>query len=108
MFLMGAENLEDDLSLESRSYLKNHLYRVQKLSSKFYEFRLAYKQASSSTDAPEYIRINNFGKRKTGWNTYNPVKVEVDVVGRINRKIESIPLAVLSLLEIFKYKHSLQ
>ena len=90
MFLMGAENLEDDLSLESRSYLKNHLYRVQKLSSKFYEFRLAYKQASSSTDAPEYIRINNFGKRKTGWNTYNPVKVEVDVVGRINRKIETI------------------
>jgi len=90
MFLMGTENLEEDLNLESRSYLKNHLYRIQKLSSKFYEFRLAYKQASPSTDAPEYIRVNNFGERKTGWNTYNPVKVEVDVIGQIKRKIEKI------------------
>ena len=90
MFLMGTENLEDDLNLESRSYLKNHLYRIQKLSSKFYEFRFAYKQASPSTDAPEYNRVNNFGERKTGWNTYNPVKVEVDVVGQIKRKIEKI------------------
>lgn len=78
------------MNLESRSYLKSHLYRIQKLSSKFYEFRLAYKQASSSTDTPEYIRVNNFGERKTGWNTYNPVKVEVDVIGQIKRKIEKI------------------
>ena len=63
---------------------------IQKLSSKFYEFRLAYKQASPRTDAPEYIRVNNFGERKTGWNTYNPVKVEVDVIGQIKRKIEKI------------------
>ena len=90
MFLMGTENLEDDLNLESRSYLKNHLYRIQKSSSKFYEFRLAYKQASPRTNAPEYIRVNNFGERKTGWNTYNPVKVEVDVIGQIKRKIEKI------------------
>ena len=81
MFLMGTENLEDDLNLELHSYLKNHLYKIQKLSSKFYEFRLAYKQASPSSDAPEYIRVNNFGERETGWNTYNHVKVEVDVVG---------------------------
>ena len=64
MFLMGTENLEDDLNLESRSYLKNHLYRIQKSSSKFYEFRLAYKQASPRTNAPEYIRVNNFWGEK--------------------------------------------
>lgn len=90
MFLLGTENLEEDLSLESRSYLKNHLYRVQKLSSKFYEFRLAYKQASAHTDAPEYIRINNFGKKKTGWKTFDPVKVEVNIIGQIIRKNEKI------------------
>ena len=66
MFLMGTNDLEQDLNLELRSYLKSHLYRVQKLSSKFYEFRLAQKQASMITDAPEYIRINNFGEKKTG------------------------------------------
>ena len=49
---------------------------------------MAYKQASPRTDAPEYIHVNNFGERKTGWNTYNPVKVEVDVIGQIKRKIE--------------------
>ena len=65
MFLMGTENLEEDLNLESRSYLKNPLNRIQKLSSKFFEFRLVYKQAPPSTDAPEYIRVNNFGERKT-------------------------------------------
>ena len=90
MFLMGTNDLVQDLNLESRSYLKSHLYRVQKLSSKFYEFRLAQKQASMITDAPEYIRINNFGERKTGWLTYNPVKVEVNIVGQITRKKEKI------------------
>jgi len=60
------------------------------LSSKFYEFRLAYKQTSLITDAPEYIRINNFGSRKTGWMTYNPVKVNISVIGQITRKKENI------------------
>ena len=78
------------MNLESRSYLKSHLYKVQKLSSKFYEFRLAQKQASMITDAPEYIRINNFGERKTGWLNYNPEKVEVNIVGQITRKKEKI------------------
>jgi|TARA_B100000767_G_C19757271_1_gene533525 CRISPR-associated endonuclease Csn1 len=87
---MGTNDLVQDLNLESRSYLKSHLYRVQKLSSKFYEFRLAQKQASMITDAPEYIRINNFGEKKTGWLTYNPVKVEVNIVGQITRKKEKI------------------
>ena len=63
---MGTENLEDDLNLELHSYLKNHLYRIHKLSSKLYELRLAYKHISPSTDAPEYIRVNNFGERNTG------------------------------------------
>lgn len=88
MFLMGTKDLEEELSKESYSYLKNHLYRVQKLSSKFYEFRLAHKQASAVTDAPEYIRINNFGERKTGWLKFNPIKVEVNIIGKITRKIE--------------------
>ena len=86
MFLMGTNDLEQDLNLELRSYLKSHLYRVQKLSSKFYEFRLAQKRASIIKDAPEYIRSNNFGESKTGWLTYNPVKVEVNIVGQIIKK----------------------
>ena len=59
------------------------MYRIQKLSTKYYEFRLANKQITPSTDGPEYIRINNFGDKKTGWKTYNPIKVEVDLIGNI-------------------------
>ena len=57
-------------------------------SCKFIEERLAHKQASAVTDAPEYIRINNFGERKTGWLKFNPIKVEVNIIGKITRKIE--------------------
>ena len=85
LFLMGAEDLEDDLTLESKSYLMKVLYRVQKLSSKYYEFRLAYKSSSTSTSFPEYIRINNFGLKKTGWFNYKPIKVNIDCIGQIKR-----------------------
>ncbi len=62
-----------------------HLYRVQKLSSKFYEFRLAYNITIQQTDAPIYIRINNFGDQKTGWNKHYPTKVRVSITGQLQR-----------------------
>jgi hypothetical protein len=34
---------------------------------------------------PNYIRINNFGKRKTGWFSYHPQKIEVSLSGQIRR-----------------------
>ena len=39
----------------------------------------------NSTDDvfPEYIRINNFGARKTGWQTYQPRKVRLSITGKI-------------------------
>ncbi len=85
LFLMGADRLEENIALESNAYLMKILYRVQKLSSKYYEFRLAYKPTSNSTEFPDYIRINNFGDKKTGWFNYNPIKVEVDCIGQIKK-----------------------
>ena len=84
MFLLGMDDLEDNLSYYPESVLRKHLYRIQKLSTKYYEFRLANKYVTPSMEAPEYIRINNFGDRKTGWKTYNPVKVEIDLIGKIH------------------------
>lgn len=63
--------------------LRKHLYRVQKLSSKYYEFRIAYRKFNTSCDYPEYIRINNFGNKKTGWKTYNPIKVKITLTGKL-------------------------
>lgn len=33
---------------------------------------------------PNYIRINNFGSKKTGWQTFNPIKVSVSLIGEIS------------------------
>ena len=82
LFLMGIDN---DIKLNSltKDTIFNHLYRVQKLSGSYYEFRIAYKQNNPSTDFPEYIRITNFGQRKTGWKTYHPRKINLSVTGKI-------------------------
>ena len=75
LFLLGIDNVVENLHLIPKHILRKHLYRVQKLSSKYYEFRLANKYINHSFEYPEYVRINNFGNKKTGWITHNPVKV---------------------------------
>ena len=85
LFLLGISNLEEDLSKESRNFLAQHLYRLQKMSSKLYEFRLAYHDELSKVTPPEFFRITNFGKHKTGWLTVNPIKVTVDFTGELSR-----------------------
>lgn len=83
LFLLGLDESNFNLSTESRSFLAKHLYRAQKLSSKFYEFRLLYDNNLTAMEAPNYIRINNFGHRKTGWHTYNPIKISMNSIGDI-------------------------
>lgn len=80
---MGLDESNFNLSTESRSFLAKHLYRVQKSFSKFYEFRLLDDNNLTAMEAPNYIRINNFGHRKTGWHTYNPVKISMNSIGDI-------------------------
>ena len=88
MFLMGLNDPELPLEEYDNEELTQHLYRVQKLSSNFYEFRLAFNNQLNDTEHPNYIRINNFGSKRTGWLTYNPVKVEVSPVGEIKHARE--------------------
>jgi len=81
MFLLGLN--EDEINWENKALLKNHLYRVQKLSSKFYEFRLVSESSLKNTFNPYYSRITSFGDGKAGWQTFNPIKVTVSVAGDI-------------------------
>ncbi|MGA0317689.1 MAG: hypothetical protein ACO3LB_08390 [Flavobacteriaceae bacterium] len=87
-FLLDIADKALDLKLESRSFIAKHLYRVQKLSSKFYEFRLVHDNDMSSTESPSYIRINNFGHRKTGLQTHNPIKLSMNVIGTLSFRDE--------------------
>jgi len=85
MFILGLTEEEinwDDLNYE---ILKEHLYRVQKLSSKFYEFRLSSQASIQNNFQPFYVRIQSFGEGKTGWDTFKPTKVKISVSGRIQK-----------------------
>lgn len=85
MFLLGLK--EDEIDWENPDYqaLKEHLYRVQKLSSKFYEFRLNTEASLRNNLQPFYIRIQSFGEGKTGWDTFKPLKVKISTAGKIQK-----------------------
>ena len=87
---MGLSD-EDYFNLDNlpKRKIMEHLYRVQRISTKFYEFRQVYDADIYDTSFPNYIRVLNFGRRKTGWLTYNPKKVFVDNLGNI-QKIKEI------------------
>ncbi|MDP3313501.1 type II CRISPR RNA-guided endonuclease Cas9 [Lutibacter sp.] len=85
MFLLGLD--DDEIDWENPDYenLKEHLFRVQKLSSKFYEFRLNTESSIQNNFQPYYIRIQGFGEGKTGWVNFNPIKVKISVSGKIKK-----------------------
>jgi len=82
MFLLGLN--EDEINWENPDYeiLRDNLYRVQKLTSGDYFFR---KHKSSTVTDDDYKQIRGFGEGKTGWYTFNPIKVKISVSGKISR-----------------------
>jgi CRISPR-associated endonuclease Csn1 len=85
MFLLGLK--DEEINWENPNYedLKESLFRVQKLSSKFYEFRLSKEASIQNNFQPYYVRIQSFGEGKTGWLTFNPIKVKISVSGKIEK-----------------------
>ncbi len=85
MFLLGIN--EDEINWENPDYdvLKEHLYRVQKLSSKFYEFRQSSQASIQNNFQPFYRRITGYGEGIGGWLTHNPIKVKISVSGKIQK-----------------------
>jgi CRISPR-associated endonuclease Csn1 len=80
MFLLGLK--EDEINWGNPDYdiIKAHLFRVQKLTSGDYFFR---KHKSSTITDDDYKQIRGFGDGKTGWFTFNPIKVKISVSGKI-------------------------
>lgn len=85
MFILGLSEEEINWDNPDKSVLTQNLYRVQKLSSKFYEFRLCTESSIQNNFQPYYSRINSFGDGKTGWLTFSPIKVKVSVSGTITK-----------------------
>lgn len=85
MFLLGLS--EDEINWKNYEILKEHLYRVQKLTSGDYYFR---KHTSSNITDSLYKQIRGFGEGKTGWFTFNPIKIKITVTGKITKKFIDI------------------
>lgn len=82
MCLLGLK--DDEINWDNPDYkvLKDHLFRVQKLTSGDYFFR---KHKSSTVTDDDYKQIRGFGEGKTGWFNFNPVKVKISVSGKIQK-----------------------
>lgn len=82
-FILGLSHKEIYRRLKHGESLWDNVYRVQRLSSKYYEFRQIYDLDVYSQVYPNYIRILNFGVKKTGWFTHKPFKISISVLGKI-------------------------
>jgi len=89
MCILGLS--EEDLDFTKSSTLFEHLYKVQKvskkpdLSMKEVCFRKSEDSRPDKEAGKDYIYIKGFGSGKTGWQTFNPIKVSVSPSGKIFR-----------------------
>ena len=83
MFILGLSDDEFESNINNYPFLSKHLFRVQKFTSGDYYFR--HHLASTINNDLERIYIKNFGEGKTGWETFNPIKVKIDYLGRITK-----------------------
>jgi len=79
MFLLGLN--EDEINWENPDYevLKEHLYRVQKLSSSDFSFR--YHKTSTVDNKLEEKRVQSL----KAFSNINPIKVKISVSGKIQK-----------------------
>lgn len=84
MFLLGLK--EEEIDWKDFDLIKRHLFKVQTLSSIFYEFRLSSDSTQNKdTNSNVFKRIQSFGDGKTGWRNLNPIKVKISVSGKIQK-----------------------
>ncbi len=87
MYLLGLH--EDEIDWTNNNILSENLCKVQKLAGGSYFFEFCFrKHLDSRVDKEaksDYFYIKGFGEGKTGWKTFNPIKVSVSVCGKITK-----------------------
>jgi CRISPR-associated endonuclease Csn1 len=84
-FILGQdENVLDWNNLEMKS-ISYAVFKVQSVSSMYYEFRLLADSRSQFKFAPYYYRIQSFGEGKVGWKSFSPIKVHISASGIITK-----------------------
>ncbi len=82
MFLLGLPEEVDFGSLSNKEISK-HLYRVQKFTSGDYYFRKHTESTLEGKLGEAFQYIKGFGTGKTGWQTFNPIKVRINAIGKV-------------------------
>lgn len=82
LFLIG---LSPDVVLETiqPEILRKHLYRVQKLSTSYYVFRLNSESTIQSIESHHFYRFQSLG----AWEKQNPMKIRLSATGLITMTI---------------------
>jgi CRISPR-associated endonuclease Csn1 len=85
MFLLGINNEDYESSFHNPQFLSEHLYKVEAISSKYYELRHHLESSQSKSSMPYYYIISSLGTGVKGWQTFNPIKVNIDVLGSVRK-----------------------
>jgi len=83
MFLLGMSDEEFESYKNYREVLSKKLYKVEAISSKYYEFRYHLESSQKREFEPYYYIISSLGTGIKGWKTFNPIKVKIDILGNI-------------------------
>tara|TARA_R110001583_G_scaffold191748_1_gene357435 strand:- start:308 stop:3748 length:3441 start_codon:yes stop_codon:yes gene_type:complete len=69
--------------------VSENLYKVQKIAGADYFMEICFRKHNDSRDDKNakgnYVYIKGFGEGKTGWFTFNPIKVKISVSGKIQK-----------------------
>ncbi len=82
---------EDEIEWENLKYsdISENLYKVQKIAGADYFMEICFRKHTDSREdkaaKADYRYIKGFGNGKTGWFTFNPIKVKVSVSGKIKK-----------------------
>ena len=82
---------DDEINWKDLNYsdVKENLYKVQKIAGADYFMEICFRKHNDSREDKnakvDYRYIKGFGNGKTGWFTFNPIKVKVSVMGEIEK-----------------------
>lgn len=85
LFLLGLSEEEINFTKLDYELLNQHLFRVQKFTSGDYYFRMHIESNLDGKLGEAYHYIKGFGSGKTGWLTFNPIKVKINSIGILEK-----------------------
>ncbi len=88
MFILDLSDEKFKDNKNNTQLLGEHLYKVQKIAGGDYFFEICFRyhldSRADKNAKNDYKYIKGFGDGKTGWKTFNPLKVKIDILGKFD------------------------